>query len=82
MFVGNCTGRGMRRIRSRKLHHPSYYLSCASFVIIISAVVFSHNFVECSSAYVLKMSLISKAGFFLSYNTNQQDAIFTFNLYQ
>ena len=64
MFVGNYTGGAVRRIRNGKLHYPSYYFICKSFLIIISAVVFSHNFIECSSAYVLKVSLTSRAGFF------------------
>ena len=83
MFVGNYTGGRVRRIRNGQLHHPSYYFICKSLVMVISAVVFSHNFIECNSAYVfLRMSLTSKAGFFLTYNTNQQHALFTFNLFQ
>jgi len=82
MFVGNLTGRGARKIRNGELHHPSYNFICKCFLIIISAVVFSHNFMECDSAHALKMSLTNRAGFFLTYNKNQQDALFTFNLFQ
>ena len=80
MFVGNYTGGRVRRIRNRKLHHPSYYFIYTSFVIIISGVVFSHNFIECDSAYVLK-NVIDKQDrllFYLQYEPTGCTVYFQF----